>query len=255
MITLGLACNVYNEANALPGFLEMAACGFWDDVCFYHAGPGGKYSDDGTIELIEKWGFRIAHGKIDEGFGIVRTATIRFSKCDWVMLLDADERFYPWAPQITCAFQDIPKTVPSNWENREHLSQNLHTTFTGEPYAQGAWLKSILEHHTTLGAVTAIRRHWHDFSWRWPTQNWLLIPDWQMRIVRNIEPIHYDANRRMHEILLDDRGPINTHRPNNTHGPFFDHYHMFFKEMEPEQRAHDIRIYDAIHLGAPVPQT
>ena len=53
-MSLGVVANVYNEAFALPGWLEMA-CSFFDDVRIYHSGPGGKCSDDGTVELLERW--------------------------------------------------------------------------------------------------------------------------------------------------------------------------------------------------------
>lgn len=254
MPSLGIVANVYNEVNAIAGWLEMACGGLFDDVAVYHAGPGGKYSDDGTIEIIKKWGARLTFGSIDEGFGIVRTAAVRFSTCDWVMLLDADERFHQFAPVITCSEQPPGDRVPANWEHQSELGVNLATSVTGEPYNQGAWLKDILYHHTTLGAVSTIRRHWNDFSWRRPTQSWHAYPDHQLRVVRNVPNIHWDANTRMHEHLVDDFGPINQYRPNQQHGPFFDHYHMYFKAKEPEQRQHDIRIYDALHFGRPVPQ-
>lgn len=50
MTTIGLVANVYNEINALPGWLETHLP-FFDDVRVLHAGPQGEYSYDGTIEL------------------------------------------------------------------------------------------------------------------------------------------------------------------------------------------------------------
>ncbi len=263
-VSIGVVANVYNEVNALPGWLEMASA-FFDDIQIYHAGPNGEESTDGTIELLEKWKIPIHRGSINEGFGIVRTAAVRASKCEWVMLLDADERFWQFAPTITCAGESTPPNerdqilqeydcrdqgaCPSNWENVGKLGAKLTTAFGDEIYNQGAWLRSILE-HGSLDACMTIRRHWHDFTWKRPTQNWYTSPDVQTRIVRNSPNIHWDANTKMHETLM---GASNVYRPNHTHGPFFDHYHLLFKRLEPEQRAHDVALYDAIYWGHQVP--
>ena len=260
MASLGIVANVYNEVNALPGWLEMANSGLFDDIQIMHAGPQGAESNDGTIELLEKWRIPIHRTAIDQGFGIVRTAAVRASKCDFVMLLDADERFFRAVNELHCQGEPQPRhevdavlneydrgirfqDVPCNWENLSKLGENL-TVSVGGVYDQGAWLRSILEEHTTIDAVCTIRRHWHDFSMRKPTQNWERIPDWQVRIVKNTPSIHWDANTRMHENLIGAKNPF---RPNLVHGPFFDHFHFGFKRMERDQRAHDVRIYDAIH--------
>ncbi len=261
---LGAVANVYNEINALPGWLENVSQ--WaDDIQVYHAGPGGALSDDGTIELLEKWRIPIHRGSIDEGFGIVRTAAVRASKCDYVMLLDADERFYPFVPTLQCSGESTPPDVvnqvlqeydcrdqgacPSNWENLAKLGANLKVQAVSDAYNQIAWLRSIIE-HGALDAVKTIRRHWHDFTWKRPTQNWHTTPDCQIRLVRNDPSIHWDANTRMHEQLI---GASNVYMPNQTHGPFFDHFHLFYKRMEPKQRAHDIAVYDAVHQHRPSP--
>jgi glycosyltransferase involved in cell wall biosynthesis len=269
-IALGLVCNFWNEANALPGFLETHAQ-FFDHISMYQSGPGGAESDDGSIEILEKWKIPIHRGKIDDGFGIVRTAAIRSSPCEWVMLLDADERFYPKHQVLTCAGESTPReevdkllydygdpnykevvqeydagiefdVCPSNFENLKRLGANLTVSF-GDVYNQGAWLRDILEKHTTLDAVKTIRRHWHDFSWRRPTQNWHTNSDFQIRLVRNRDGIDFEPNIKMHEQL---RGASNVYMPNHTHGPFFDHFHCFFKPMEVKQRKHDVAIYNAI---------
>lgn len=262
-VSLGAVANVYNEIHALPGWLENVTS--WaDHVSVYHAGPGGRWSDDGTVELLEKWKIPIHRGSIDDGFGIVRTATVRSSPCEWVMLLDADERFWPMAQVISCSGEGTPAdevgrilqeydrpvsgAPPSNFENVHKLGANLTVSF-GEAYNQIAWMRDFLQ-YGALDAVSTIRRHWHDFSWKRPTQNWHALPDYQTRIVRNVDGIGWDANVKMHEQLL---GAPNRYQPNQTHGPFFDHYHMHFKRLEPMQRAHAVAIYDAIHWGQPVP--
>lgn len=263
MPSLGLVANIYNEVNALPGWLETHI-GFFDDVRVYHAGPGGAYSHDGTIELLEKWNIPILFGSIDDGFGVVRTKTIRSSPCDYVMLLDADERFYPLHKELICHGESTPysevdtilqsydfsdlKTKLPNWENLATLGAKLQV-IVNKPYDQGSYLRSILELHTP-DAVCTIRRHWHDFSFRRPTQNWHTDPDWQLRLVRNNDSIYFDPSKRMHEQLL---GAANVFRASDPLGPYFDHFHFTFKKMEQEQRAHDVAIYDAIHKGEKPP--
>ena len=262
-VTIGCVANVYNEANALPGWLETHTA-FFDHVSVYHAGPGGAESNDGTIEILEKWKIPIHRGSIDEGFGIVRTAAIRSSPCDWVMILDADERFHQFAPVLTCSGTSTPPdevnqilqaydnrqqtACPSNYENLHKLGANLQVS-VGEVYNQGAWLRDIIQ-HGQLDAVISIRRHWHDFTWKKPTQNWHTEPDFQTRLVRNVDSIHYNANTRMHEGII---GATNVFRPNHSHGPFFDHYHLHFKAMARMNRAHAVAIYDCINDGKSPP--
>lgn len=264
--SLGLVANIYNEANALPGWLETHLP-YFDNITITHAGPQGTFSNDGTIEILEKWKIPFFYDSIDDGFGAVRTRAIRRSPCEYVMLLDADERFYPVHRVMVCTGRSTPpsevdailqtydfrdlKAMHSNWENIDKLGADL---VVGTPefvfdtlsvYDQGARLRSTLDQYRP-DAVMSIRRHWHDLSFRRPTQNWHEVPDWQLRIVRNDPSIYFDPSVRMHEHLV---GASNVFRADPTRGPFFDHHHFFFKRMEPVQRAHDVRVYDAIHKG------
>lgn len=234
MPSIGVVANAYNEANAISGWLESANQ-FFDDILVYHTGPGGAYSHDGTIEIVQKWGARLEFGSIDEGFGVVRTKAVSLSNCEWVMILDADERFHARAPLL-------------------HCGENLQVQECGEPYNQGAWLRSILE-DASIDAVCTMRRHWHDFTWKRPTENWMVRKDYQLRIVRNNGHIGYREYPKMHEHCFDNRtGENPTHfRPTMQHGPFHDHYHCWYKVMETEQRAHDVAIYDALHEDRDVP--
>ena len=277
-ITLGCVCNFFNEINAIPGFLETHS-GFFDHMSFYQSGPGGQESNDGSIELLEKWQMPIHRGKIDDGFGIVRTAAIRSSPCDFVMILDADERFYPILPVLSCVGESTPpdevsqvlyeydrgaldrnmKACPSNWENLKSLGAKLSVKrpsidqkgITYWLLDQGKRLRDSLD-TGEFDAVRTIRRHWHDFTWTKPTQNWHTDPDFQTRIVRNKESIYYASSTRMHEQLV---GAQNVFAPDMTRGPFFDHYHLFFKAREPQQRRHDVTIYDQINNGRKPPTT
>lgn len=262
--SIGIVANVYNEAAAIGGWIESAVQ-FFDDVRIYHAGPQGAYSNDGTIEIIEKWRLPITFGSIDDGFGCVRSAAMRYSPCDWVMIADADERFHAIAPMLLCHGESTPpdeantilqtydfrdlKTMIPNWENLRGLGAKLNVECIGI-YDQGKFLRDIVNNHPDVDAVIFYRRHWHDFTWKHPTQNWTNDPDWQMRFLRNVDRIHYDPNIKMHEQV---RGVMNPWRPRDQSGPYMDHYHFTFKRMEMDQRAHDVEIYNAIHAGRKPP--
>lgn len=181
------------------------------------------------------------------------------SPCDWVMLLDADERFYPVHRVLSCSGHSNPPeevdwilqsydyrgvNLP-NWENVSKLGADLQVDI-GAPYDQGARLREMLQDAINFDVLVTVRRHWHDFSFRRPTQNWYVHPDWQMRLVRNEERIRFSSDTRMHERLVGVERLLTS---DTTRGPFFDHFHFTFKRMEQEQRRHDIAIYDAIHQG------
>lgn len=261
MPTITAACNFFQEANALPGWLESASA-YFDDILLIHAGPGSKRSTDGSIEIAEKWGARLLFDAIDGGFGKIRTRLLRESRTDYVMILDADERFQRLAPVLECSGQPTPDDVvnavlqsydnrdpsapPSNWENLKLLGLDLRVAEKGM-YDQGRFLRDILEHQSP-DVVCAIRRHWHDFTSKKPTQDWGKLPDLQWRIIRNDPKIGFDPNKRMHE-ALGGFDPGKVYYPHQDMGPFYDHYHMHFKRMEPDQRREDVRIYDAISRG------
>lgn len=261
MQTLGLVANVYQEANAIPGWLETHTP-YFDDVRVIHAGPGGAYSTDGTIEILEKWKIPVGFCAIDDGFGVVRTQAIHMSPCDYVMLLDADERFYQLNRQMTVdgeatPQEDVDRILNSydfhgskypDWGMIAGLGANLKVDI-GPPYDQMANLRGIIETKRP-DAVCSIRRHWHDLGFRRPTQNWLLDPDWQARIVRNSPDIYFDPATRMHERIM---GLQSVHHGGMVQGPFFEHFHFAFKRMEEDQRRHDVEIYDAIHKGETPP--
>ncbi len=279
MPTIGLVANVYQEANALPGWLECHLP-FFDDVRILHAGPGGAYSTDGSIELLKKWNVPVEFCPIDAGFGVVRTLAVSLSPCDYVVLLDADERFHRYLRVLTCEgestpqkqvddllydygnpnfekdgarYQDYDKSidfgaVPSNFENMKFLGANLKVKVASmDVIDQWEVLQSAVK--TGVDAVRTIRRHWHDMTFARPTQNWHTDPDYQMRIVKR--GVGWDAASRMHERVV---GVTALHTPNHTHGPFFDHYHLWFKKMEVAQREHDIAIYNAINEGRTPPE-
>lgn len=285
MQTIAIVANVFNEVNALPGWIESAHS-FADWVGVIHAGPRGLLSDDGTIDLLKKHGVPFQQCAIDDGFGVVRTKTLRMvpPMIDWIMLLDADERFNRDTVVMTCSGESTPCNVvdsllydygnpnfakdgprdpqivqpydsqidfgacPSNFENMRHLGANLRVQ-CGERYDQAEWLRGVMENED-IDAIKVIRRHWHDLTHTRPTQNWHTDPDYQMRLLRNKGSIYFAQDTRMHERVV---GVKAVHEPEHTRGPFFDHYHLFFKRMEAEQRRHDIAVYNAIDKGESPP--
>lgn len=232
-------CNIYNDALALPGWLENVTQ--WaDEVRVLHSGPNGKASNDGTMEVLERWGIKPVMSRIDDGFGVVRTQCIRESRTDWVAILDTDERFYSLVPILTC-------------EGEEGYPQHLHPNLTvirqdPEMFNQGSLLRCLMGHDVM--AIRASRRHWFDYTWKRPCQNWCRIPDWQLRIVRNDPRVSYDAITKMHEKCVDSATgecpKYATECEGDPRGIFIDHFHCFWKPQEPEQRREDIDIYNAL---------
>lgn len=244
--SIGIALNVFEEHNSLPGALECASR-FFDDVLVIHAGPGGKYSTDGTIEILEKWGVRTIFDKIDDGFGVIRTRLIRESKTDWVWISDSDERFLPYTPAYS---------VHGTGSYPADPVPDLHVGICESVYNQGQLLRDKLKNECkNADALRVVRRHWMSLNMSRPCQNWYIVEDWQLRCVRNRPHIMYDTNVRMHERCLSKltgRDPVYG-TANTRIGPFVEHFHVPFKLMEPAQRQHDIRIYDALCQGQPIP--
>lgn len=221
-MSIALGINVYNDAIALRGLLESGQH-FFDNIFVIHSGPGGKRSEDGTIELLEQYGIAPVFADIGKGFGNIRTRLIHECGCDWCFILDADERFHPLLPVMHCFGTDRYPNPPA---------PNLRVSREAEVINQGAHVKQQIQ-RADLMAMRATRRHWFDFSFSKPAENWEIIWDHQLRLVRNSPSIHYTQG--MHERLVDDRtgktpffldqDPIG--------GPFIDHYHLFFRKARP----------------------
>lgn len=245
--SIGAALNVFMEANSLPGALECASR-FFDDIWVIHAGPGGKYSNDGTIEILEKWGIRTIFDRIDDGFGVLRTKLVRAASTEWSMILDSDERFLPYTPAYS---------VRGSGQYPQNPMPDLHVGICESVYNQGQLLRDKLANECKeADAFRMVRRHWMTINMSRPAQDWYKIEDWQLRVLRNKPYIEYDTSVRMHERLLDKRtGRDPIYGTGNTRiGPFFDHMHCFFKPMEPTQRHSDIKVYDWLdHGSGPIP--
>ena len=242
-MSLGLACNFYREPFALPGFLAMATSGYFDDVVMISSPPSDAKPDDESIALGEKAGVRLVHTVIDGGYGVVRTRCIRESQAAFVLLLDADERFYAQVPQLDC----------QGTEGYPAVKEPKLTVTRGDTWDQGAFLKERLAAMPQdKMAYRMSRRHWFGppGEMQRPCQNWRLIFDWQLRCVRNSPFIFYLPERKLHEHLKDSRTfEEPAWATGDEHmGPFVEHFHHFHKEADPEGRKLALKTYEKLDM-------
>jgi hypothetical protein len=237
-VSLALSCNVYNDASALRGLLELGSS-YFDNIFIIHSGPGGAYSNDGTIELCQSFGIQPIFADMNAGFGAIRTRLIHECGCEWAMIMDADERFFPQLPTMLCEGIDRYPAQPE---------PTLRVTKKQDIINQGAHVKNQIK-NPELMALRFTRRHWFDFTMTRPTENWIRVWDHQLRCVRNVKEIHYTL--AMHEALVDDRtgktpkfleqDPIG--------GPFYEHFHMFYRRTQPGHKEHNEQQYSRLSRG------
>jgi len=235
-VSIALGVNFYNDAIALRGLLESAAP-FFDNLFCINAGPSGAYSSDGSVEVCEQFGATVVFDDIQRGFGSIRTRLIHDCGCTWCFIMDSDERFHPKIPVMHCEGDEKYPDV---------RIPNLSTFQLPEILDQGAILKEAVQ-QPGLKAIRTSRRHWFDFSLRHPCQNWLKIPDYQLRIVKNLPEVGYQRERVMHELLRDSttgQDPVFA-----SPGIFHDHYHMFFREKFPGKKEKNEQNYSRLERG------
>jgi glycosyltransferase involved in cell wall biosynthesis len=248
--SVALSMNVYNDAPALRGALETGLR-FFDNLFVIHSGPGGAYSTDGTIELLEQFGAKIVFDDIDRGFGVIRTRCLHECGCDWAAILDADERFFPDLPTLHCEGSDawnpglpMPNLLVRvrSYHVHEHPYDFVH---------QGQLVRHLME-DSKLGAIRATRRHWFDFTMKRPCRNWIIGDrDHQLRIVRNIPEIGYRKDVALHEKIWDSRrnGEPVYSTQDDYQGPFIDHFHPFFRKAYPGTKEWNEENYARLQRG------
>lgn len=238
---IAAAYNVFNDAAALRGSLECSAR-FFDNIFVIHSGPGGAVSTDGTMELLEEFGIKPVMADMNDGFGVIRSRLIHECGEDWAFLLDADERFFPSQPAMTCLGSEI-------WQ-LNGPKPALTVTHRPELIHQGQHLRSLcaLPHHD---AIKTIRRHWFDFGMKQPSENWIERKDWQLRIVRNRAEIGYKTDVKMHEQIIDSRiNDVPRHYTADDYGgPFHDHFHLFFRYAQPGKKEANEAYYERLAQG------
>jgi hypothetical protein len=245
-MSIAMSCNVYNDAIALRGLLETASQ-YFDELFVIHSSPGMAYSTDGTIELCEQFNVKLVFDDMDKGYGVVRSRLIHDHGCEWAMILDADERFHPISQYLTCEGSD-------RWDIQAPLKRPDLTVVKHENkvFFQGQTVKELMQ-HDSLMAIRTMRRHWMDFSHKNPTSNWAIVPDYQLRIVRNVPEINYRADIRMHERIIDDRAatePVFCVLENGVDLEIFhDHYHVFFRNNFPNTKEFNEQNYKRLERG------
>lgn len=242
MSSLGISSCFHAEPNALPGFLESAVQ--WaDEIVMISAPPPGVEHCEESLEIIKKWGGKIVLSSVEEGFGVLRTQCIRESSCEFVAILDADERFPVLRRVMSCAGSE---------KYPENSNPNLTVT-QGAVFDQGKALRSLLDSlEPSQDAVVMPRYHWMDFSHKRPSQNFCDNKDFQCRLVRNAEHIGYKSERKLHEHLVDFRSGNEPNmfrqNPHEREIAIF-HYHAFFKALSPEKNKLDMKTYKALDEG------
>lgn len=238
MSTIAVAINLYNEAIALPGCLE-AASQWADNIFVIHSSPGGKPSNDGTMEILERWGITPIMADISVGFGVIRTRLVQECGCDWAWICDADERAYKYAPLLSCEGDDKFPEAPY---------PKLTVQELGQPFNQIDHLQHLIS-NPKVDAVITRRMHWMDFTFSRPAQNFDKIPDWQARIVRNNGKIGYDPNIKMHERIINfqtGREPFFDRQSMDPRSVTMHHFHNALKPLHPEKNKEDIATYAAL---------
>lgn len=241
MPSIGVVVNFYREDFALPSFFAPAEAMF-DELVFVHSPPAGA-APDPSVDIVEASGHRLIHDTVEKGFGILRTRCIGYSKCDWVVIMDADERIYSKVPSMTpIGTEKYPETPdPAVTVTKHETDIDQHLKLRN--------LVDIADKEGSL-AVCLSRRHWFDApgGMTRPCQNWHHIPDWQLRCVKNTPYICFDPEWKMHEKLVDCRTwkePAFL-RASERIGPFIDHYHIWAKKQEPENNIEDMKTYQRL---------
>ncbi len=240
----GVVCHFHNESFALPGFIEAAEKMF-DEITLVSSPMDGTPADPETIAIAEASGHTLIHDTLSQGFGALRTRCIGYSSCEWVMILDADERVWPTVPDLGCrGTEKFPHT----------LTPDLKIHYEGDNTDQHASLRKLCDRADAEGAlaICVSRRHWFGAPGEWsrPCQNWHLEGDPQLRLLRNSPYLCYDPEVKMHERLLFTPTWDEPQFIRVTDGSLYiDHYAHHYRAMEPEQNTEDIATYEALSPG------
>lgn len=239
--SIGIASTFRDECNALPGYLESAARVF-DAIYLVDCSMDLSPSTDGSLDIIRKWGLPDPpRWSLAKGFGSVRSQLVHSCPTDWVIVADIDERIQGAAYEMTCEgtekFPDIEQP-------------DLRVTRGGVYDHFALIVEKIMEaERRGLKAVRFQRRHWFAPDFTRPCENWNMRKDYQLRCMKARSGIGFTEFPRMHERAIDstlNRDPEYV-EDDAIRGPFFDHLHLHFKKMEPDQRKADIAAYDALH--------
>ncbi|MCK4301565.1 MAG: glycosyltransferase family 2 protein, partial [candidate division Zixibacteria bacterium] len=106
---------VKDEEELLPGCLDSIR-DWGDEIVIVDTG-----STDRTIEIAESYGARVYHQPWEGDFSKHRNYSIELATCDWVFIIDADERFNK---------KDVPLLLNSvNREEHKIISVNIFNLY------------------------------------------------------------------------------------------------------------------------------
>jgi len=245
MKRVGTVCHFHNERHALGPFIEAAEKMF-DEIVLVSSPMDGTPPDPETIAIAEASGHKLIYDTLSQGFGALRTRCISYLSCEWVMILDADERVWPTAPELGIAgTEKFSETLTPDLAVRP----NPNTAY--DQYTNFRSLCARADAEDAL-AICLPRRHWMGAPGEWnkPCQNWNVEPDWQLRLVKNTPFLCYDPEVKMHERLLFTPTWSEPKFVRVTDGSLYlDHYSWHYKNLEPAQNAEDAKIYEALAPG------
>lgn len=245
-MTLGAVCHFYNESRGtLEGLIKQAPETF-DHIAYISTPPEGK-TDEASCQLVLDAGYPLLHNTVSQGYGVLRSWCISQSPCDWVMILDSDERVFANAPRLNVSGTE-------KWP--QHKNPNVQSTETGDTIDQKALLHQLIAKAENEGclAICLSRRHWMGppGEWTHPCQDWQHVEhDWQLRLVKNSPYLCYDPEVRMHERLVDTRtweSPKYLHG-SLSDGPFYDHFSIWAKALDPKKNKEDAETYESLQPG------
>src|ERR1700730_1719400 len=89
-------CVIARDEESFIGDCLASAQPFVDEIVVLDTG-----STDATIEIARSYGARIGTFAWRDDFAAARNAAITLATCDWIFMLDADERLQPASgPQL-----------------------------------------------------------------------------------------------------------------------------------------------------------
>jgi glycosyltransferase involved in cell wall biosynthesis len=87
--TISLCMMVKDEEELLPQCLDSLKNAV-DEIIIVDTG-----SQDGTVELAKSYGAKVYHHPWENDFSKHRNQSIQYASSDWILIMDADEEFFP----------------------------------------------------------------------------------------------------------------------------------------------------------------
>ena len=116
MATLSVALIVKNEEHNLAACLDTVT---WaDEIVILDAG-----SDDNTVNIAKRYTKKVFINADWQGYGVQRQRLQEFTSCDWILMLDADERL---TSELSSSIKDA---IKDNDENSVYALPRLSWCF------------------------------------------------------------------------------------------------------------------------------